>query len=431
MNPGNSEFMSDAESREILEGDKNDIEETLEERKPGKYALKSLIRAEKRGDNREEVLEVLNECLKSEKVLDQLNNLSQQLSETENLLKRIDTDGDTKSLETGEIADKTVKELRKFLKNNKIPQKRLEELFEIEESNKNRKTAKKYIKKEIESADSDFGLASLQEDISELESGLSSFKIEIEENRENFSLPDTESSNKINDSEGGYRKKDLIEITNSVIEKLRNQGNLRSNEKLKELVNDAFLELEAENYSAFKDKLHEIENLEENDSEDSPNDLFEQENKLERIESMVSELEERQEKILGAPKTATEEVNEQLDTLEEMSGEEIKRPGTEREEKIEEIASKGFDKENLKSRSDSDLAKLEDSSESMEKIESKFESLDSEKSSTADKTSEIEENIEKLEESLNSDNKDSRSSLGKFEKKIKKSKNSEKRVNWA
>ena len=426
MEPGNSEFMSDAESKKILQGRKEEIKKTIEERNPGKYALKSLIREEKKGDRRQDVLSILKNRLSEEKVLDRLNNLSHQLLETEDLLDKISTGKQTERIESSEIVDKTVKQLRKYLKQNEISKDQLQELLKEEEKGKDRKTAKQYINKELESADSDSNLEKLQEDLSELENDISSFRTEISENRDKFNLPENDDKKQNKDSKTEENQKELLEATSKVIERLKERDDLRNNEELKNLVNDAFLALEAENYPTFKDKLHEIKTLEENDNSED-NDLSEQENKLERMESMVSKLEERQKESLGVPQKTTEEVNEQLDTLEEISGQEIERPGKKkREQKIDELSSKGFNEEDLKTRSDSDLERLEKSSEDIDNLESKFEQLDKDQSET-DKNSEIEENIEKLEESLNSDKEESSSSLDKFEKKIKKSKDSKKK----
>lgn len=381
--------LSEEEAEELLKEDIEDFKQTVRDEKLRKEDLKQLYSLEKSGKERNSFLNFLVRFGKEDKVLRELDGFLEQVSRVDSAMDKIVTEY-SESLEYDEIKEKTVKELKKYLKENKIPKDKLKEILEIEKNNKDRKTAKKYIRKEIKDSDSMISPSEVQKEISDLEDKVRSFKKDFIYHPDIFSLENLEKEFE-EDSENRFKENkedpnELVILTGKLANKLKKNDHIRNTEEFKELTEEAISMLESEDLGRFQHKLEEMNKLLGFDNQESESDYYTTEDKLDELEKAVDNL-VKQEKELNAPKAKLGAVNN--------------HDKNERREKIENLSSKGFDKSDLESRSSSDLEKLENSVSNQDGIEDKFNDLNSENNGEDGNANEkIQENIEELKNSL-------------------------------
>ena len=396
MGGEDQEFLSNDEVKEVLGREPEEIEEVLENEEFGKYALEKLIRFEKKQEGRDKVLNNLSSFLAHSKITERLNDLSEHLDETGKILEKVDI-SEKNEEDLPEPQEMTVNEVKDYVNENYLSSTQLHTLLEKEKAGKSRKTARKYLERNINPDKAVSNLEELQGDIRDLEEDINQLKKEFWSERKEFNFENVVNEHRPRDSDDNRRKK-LIEITNDVIKKLKEENQLRDNEKLKELVNEAFLALEADNYETFEEKMRDTINLESS----SDGEASEQEKKLEKMKKMVNKLEERQTENLDVPEDAKSE----LHTAEEKAEEQ------ERHETImEESKHEGFDKSEPKIKTYEGLRKPKNPSN---KKKNALTGKD-----TAD---EIEKNLRELRESIelheDEDERQGHESIKAFERKL-------------
>lgn len=346
-----SSELSTAEISGFVTSKLEDIERDLEEKDYKIEELNQLIEAEKNGKNRKTVLRKLKKKRKHWKIDKDLEVAEEEIEGLRDILEdleekeQIDTGErdrrDIGETELIEILGATVKELRKFVKEEEINIKGLERILEGEKKVKDRKSAKKFLERKIKERKIEKDAQETEKDIEKLEKDLESIR-DDEETSETV-LEETEEISEEEEKEKDRSQEDKEE---------KKEGSQDSGE-------------EKEEDEDKKDKDSEDEGLEE---------------KKELVEGLDTDFGDEELKALS------------LDDLKELVKEEKRR-----EELISSLKDEGLDEDDLSNATNSDLEKLfsqvKDESESSEESE---DSGDEDVKSKEEIREEAEEDLEML-----------------------------------
>ncbi|MFB6115970.1 MAG: hypothetical protein ABEK10_00520 [Candidatus Nanosalina sp.] len=399
-----------------------DFKEKVQEKEPTVNDLEKLIEAEEAGKDREEVIQYLNGMIKKENVSDKLETASGGLEDLEETIDEIDELEDTEDLDDKEeveldqsqiieLVEGTVKELKEYVNENFLYRRQLQEILDAEKAGKNRKTAKRFLEKKIENK-------GIEEEIKESRRDLERLKEDVENLREHFEdySQDFDFSDDGRSEEDQKAAEELLEITNSIIEDLKDADRIVNKPELEEKTNEVILALQNDDYGKVRDKLIEINEMGREDSEEETKEekekLEKQDKKIKRMKEIVSDIESSESQAEEEEKTDPElekkkEIADKLNTdysesdLEQISLdelEELKREQDHREDLIDKLKEKGLDESDLRQSTTSDLEKLLNSSNSMNQNTSKFEEVErSDQKSSEELKEEAEEDLERLQ----------------------------------
>lgn len=383
--------LSEEEAEEMLKEDIEDFKQTVRDEKLRKEDLKQLYSLEKSGKERNSFLNFLVRYGKEDKVLRELDGFLNQASRIDSALERIVEDG-SQDLDLDKISSKTVKELKKYIDEQYLTKEELKIILENEEESKDRKTAKRYIKRELDNSSSIISPSEVQKDISGVEDKVKSFKKDFIYHPEVFDLDNIEKefNEHYENQEKENNLEDLVKLTGTLAENLKNSDSLENREEMKQLINDSILALEADNLDKFKEKIEKLNEISEPEKESSNEKAKSQQSKLKEVEEVINRLEDA---------GYGEQSRETSDSQE--SEPEGRKSDSSRAKLVSKLEEKGFNKEKLETRSGSDLKKLEESSEKIDEVEEMF-SKKAEKEKDNERTSEnrIIRDIEKLEETI-------------------------------
>lgn len=380
--------LSENEAEELLEKDIEDFKQSVRDEKLRKKDLKELYSLEKSGKERKSFLNFLVRYGKEDKVLRELDGFLDQVSRVDSALERIIED-DSHDIDLEEVNNKTVEELRKYLKNSHLSKGELEAILEKEKETKDRKTAKKYINRALKNSDSLISPSTVQKEVSEIEDKVRSFKKDFIYHPEVFDLENLEKEfNEHSEKQETDGLEELVELTGDLAKNLKESNSLDNREEMKQLINDSILALESDNLEKFKERIERLNELSQPEQENSGIKVKAQQSKLEEVENVIDRLEKA-----GYGESSSEIDKSENNTSDSESS---------REKLISELEDKGFQKEKLETRSGSDLEKLDDSSENIDKVEEMFRENDERKRKDREESSEnrIIRDIEKLEETI-------------------------------
>jgi len=382
--------LSEEEAQELLKKDIEDFKQSVRDEQLRKKDLKELYSLEKSGKERENFLNFLVRYGKEEKVLRELDGFLDQVSRVDTALERMVED-ESKNLDLEDTTDKTVKELKEYVKNNHLSKEELEAILESEKERKDRKTAKKYLEKELEDSSSLISSSEVKKAISNVENKVKSFKKDFIYHPEVFNLDNIEKEFEEHSEEQKDERdndlEELVELTGNLVKNLKKSDNLENRGEMKELINNAILALESDNFDKFKDKIKRLNELTNTGKKNIVNHAETQQSKLQQIEEVISRLEETG---YNAPRE------------EKASEKESKSSESGREKMISRLQQEGFNREKLETRSRSDLEKLQSSSNKINNVEEMFQESDEMEKESERENSEnrIIRDIEKLEEAI-------------------------------
>jgi len=382
--------LSEEEAQELLKKDIEDFKQSVRDEQLRKKDLKELYSLEKSGKERENFLNFLVRYGKEEKVLRELDGFLDQVSRVDTALERMVED-ESKNLDLEDTTDKTVKELKEYVKNNHLSKEELEAILESEKERKDRKTAKKYLEKELEDSSSLISSSEVKKAISNVENKVKSFKKDFIYHPEVFNLDNIEKEFEAHSEEQKDERdndlEELVELTGNLVKNLKKSDNLENRGEMKELINNAILALESDNFDKFKDKIKRLNELTNTGKKNIVNHAETQQSKLQQIEEVISRLEETG---YNAPRE------------EKASEKESKSSESGREKMISRLQQEGFNREKLETRSRSDLEKLQSSSNKINNVEEMFQESDEMEKESERENSEnrIIRDIEKLEEAI-------------------------------
>jgi len=382
--------LSEEEAQELLKKDIEDFKQSVRDEQLRKKDLKELYSLEKSGKERENFLNFLVRYGKEEKVLRELDGFLDQVSRVDTALERMVED-ESKNLDLEDTTDKTVKELKEYVKNNHLSKEELEAILESEKERKDRKTAKKYLEKELEDSSSLISSSEVKKAISNVENKVKSFKKDFIYHPEVFNLDNIEKEFEAHSEEQKDERdndlEELVELTGNLVKNLKKSDNLENRGEMKELINNAILALESDNFDKFKDKIKRLNELTNTGKKNIVNHAETQQSKLQQIEEVISRLEETG---YNAPRE------------EKASEKESKSSESGREKMISRLQQEGFNREKLETRSRSDLEKLQSSSNKIDNVEEMFQESDEMEKESERENSEnrIIRDIEKLEEAI-------------------------------
>jgi len=382
--------LSEEEAQELLKKDIEDFKQSVRDEQLRKKDLKELYSLEKSGKERENFLNFLVRYGKEEKVLRELDGFLNQVSRVDTALERMVED-ESKNLDLEDTTDKTVKELKEYVKNNHLSKEELEAILESEKERKDRKTAKKYLEKELEDSSSLISSSEVKKAISNVENKVKSFKKDFIYHPEVFNLDNIEKEFEAHSEEQKDERdndlEELVELTGNLVKNLKKSDNLENQGEMKELINNAILALESDNFDKFKDKIKRLNELTNTGKKNIVNHAETQQSKLQQIEEVISRLEETG---YNAPRE------------EKASEKESKSSESGREKMISRLQQEGFNREKLETRSRSDLEKLQSSSNKIDNVEEMFQESDEMEKESERENSEnrIIRDIEKLEEAI-------------------------------
>lgn len=382
--------LSEEEAEELLKEDIEDFKQTVRDEKLRKEDLKQLYSLEKSGKERNSFLNFLVRYGKEDKVLRELDGFLDQVSRIDSALDRIIEDS-SQDLDLDKVNSKTVKELKEYVSERNLSKDELKTILNSERENKNRKTAKKYLERKIENSSPIISPSEVQKDISKIEDKVSSFKKDFIYHPDFFDLDNIEKefSKHHEAQEKQNNLEELIELTGTLAENLKQSDKIDNREEMKQIINDSILALESDNIDRFKKKIEKLNKLSEPKKENNSEKATQQQDKLGEVEEVIERLEE----------AGYGETNKETDNYRE-SDTESSKPDSSRGKLISELENKGFNKGKLENQSSSDLEQLDESSEKIGKVEEMFRENDEKKKKEESSENRIIRDIEKLEETI-------------------------------
>lgn len=429
-----------------------EFKQEVSDREPTVNDLEQLIEAEKAGKDREEMIDYLKGMINKKNISEKLQTALDDLSGLEHTIKEVEDLEDTESLKNKdeveidqsqiiELIEGTVSELKDYVNENFLYRRQLEEILDAEKAGKNRKTAKRFLEKEIESKGIEEEIKESQEDLERLKKDIKNLKNHFENVAEEYDYSGEQRSKKNQEAAN-----ELLEITNSIIQELKDSDNIDNRQELEEKTNEVIQALQNDNYSKVEDALVAISkmgrpNQEEDETEKSedgsggdPDEdeqkneqktvetqetMQEQDEKLERMKQIVQDIEESEDELeeemeensrgpeFEKKKSIAEGLrtsfsDEDIENITVQELQELKREQEHREELISKLKEQGLDEQDLRDSSTSDLEKLFQTSQSMNERQSNFEEPEEEKKSSEELRQEAEEDLEELKGAVKS-----------------------------
>ena len=425
-----------------------EFKEELEDRDPTVNDLEQLIEAEKAGKDREEMVEYLKGMINKKNVSEKLETALEDLSSLEHTIKEVDDLENTESLDNKdeveidqsqiiELIEGTVSELKDYVNENFLYRRQLEEILEAEKAGKNRKTAKRFLEKEIENKGIEEEIKESKEDLERLTKDIENLKDHFENVAEEYDYSGDQRSEKNQEAAD-----ELLEITNSIIQDLKDSDSIQNRQEIEEKTNAVIQALQNDNYSKVEEALVALSEMGETDEKSEENQeeveesgdsdtependvetdeqLGEQDQKLERMKEIVQDIEESEDELQEeideqshgpefekkkriAETLRTGFTDEDIENISVQELQELKRERKHREELISKLQQQGLDEEDLRDSSTSDLEKLLRTSESMNDRQTKFEeSSDEPEKSSEELRQEAEEDLEELKGAVKS-----------------------------
>ncbi|NMJ76847.1 hypothetical protein GLU64_00330 [Nanohaloarchaea archaeon] len=301
------------------------------------------------------------------------------LGQVEEALDETDKIGlQTSSIEISEedVQDNTVDEIKTLIQNQDLPKSELKKALEIEEKGKNRKTAKKAIKRDLKRKKSSNLRKKIRNDAQELRKLLANLET-YDEYKQNA---DSETESEPNRDR---ERAEMTVKTERVLKKLK-EGNLSAEEL--EKVKQAIEDYEQEDFVSMNQKLEEIDLSKESTVED-----LDTKKEISKMENMLRNLEKKEEQIQN---DQPEEIDNMRSKIDEIERDQRMKS------RIRRLGKEGFDPKNLERLSNSELKDLESSEGSVDEIEDIFTKIDDSKSrfeSKPQNDGDVDENIQKLE----------------------------------
>jgi|APHM01.1.fsa_nt_gi hypothetical protein len=301
----------------MLDSELEEFSEGLEDRNLSLKQLEELASLEKRGRDREEYINEIQRHARKIQLGEELDQVTEKIHELNNDLKKVVQDRDETRLDRkpDEVTEKTVKELRKYLSENRVSRGYLEDILESEKQGKDRKTAKTAIQRHIKKSRPRQDIQKLTSNLEATKDMVEQFSEKLDDSTSDYRLSaiknpidiDVTHATDTDSSEDTEDLSKLVELSNDVVTLLRNSKNLDDREIIEELANKALLALEAENYDAFKEKIRRIREVSLEQSygtqEAEPSDkIFEHDRRTELSEDDRSRNEENLSESLDSSK---------------------------------------------------------------------------------------------------------------------------------
>lgn len=357
---------------DLTGGPINGYKEFLNNNELTKKDLLVLFEAESSGRNRPSVKSFLSKQISRKEVKDFLEIAESDIDELENVigeLKNIEDVGDVSSVE-GDNLDQdelvsliggTVSELKDFVNSNKLSSEDLINLLESEKKVKDRKTAKEYLRKEIDKRNIADDVSSVEEDLENLKKDLGQLE-EDEMSLESDVGGESERAEEMIESleDGLELLEGLPEEDKTKVDEGTEEDNDNSSETEDNVDNDAGDQKDS-------DKQEEKEDTDENEEEevsdeeetDDPGDEEEETGDEDSDDEERSDEDNRKEEKLEVIEDLDVDIPEE--TLLEMSLRDLKSIKDEKDYRSQLISSlKQFDmeEEHLKNSSTKDLERL-------------------------------------------------------------------------
>jgi hypothetical protein len=326
------------EVSELTTGKKEDFRVKVEEKDLSLQDLKALKEAEKSGQNRKKVLKFLDRQMDTKNIANHLDTAEEDTAEIESLVAEIEKIEDIESFEEESIdidqddlidlVGGTVDEMKEFVGEEPLTGEQLKDVLDAEQRVKNRKTAKRFLERELEKKN-------VEEDVSETKEDLEKVKEDLEELKEDKNIEDGE----VEDTEEAEEQESDEEI----------ETQQESEEDAEEAENAE--EQEGDNGSAAKEG--EETGGDQEEQRDGDPDFSKKKDIADELD--LSMTDEELESI-------------SLDELESLREEKMHR-----EHLIDHLKDEGMGEEKLRNSSTADLEKIaesmEDSSDSQEEHE--------------------------------------------------------------
>jgi len=433
-----------------------EFKEEVNDREPTVNDLEQLIEAEKAGKDREDMIDYLKGMINKKNISEKLQTALDDLSGLEHTIEEVEDLEDTESLENKdeveidqsqiiELIEGTVSELKEYVNENFLYRRQLEEILDAEKAGKNRKTAKRFLEKEIESKGIEEEIKESQEDLERLKKDIENLKDHFENVAEEYDYSGEERSKKNQEAAN-----ELLEITNRIIQDLKDSDNIDNRQELEKKTNEVIQALQNDNYSKVEDALVAISKMgrpdpeadqeeeekkeseessgKESDGEEQKNErktvetqetMQEQDEKLERMKQIVQDIEESEDELeeemeensrgpeFEKKKSIAEGLrtsfsDEDIENISVQELQELKREQEHREELISKLKQQGLDEQDLRDSSTSDLEKLFQTSQSMNERQSNFEEPAEDDKSSEELRQEAEEDLEELKGAVKS-----------------------------
>lgn len=319
------------------------------------------------GKHFEQAIENYIEALDQlEEALDQRDKISLQTSSNE--------------ISDEDILDNTVDDLKTLIQNQEFPSSELKKALEIEKKGKDRKTAKKAIRKDLKRKRSSNLRKNIINNAQELQNILTNIKSYNGYEESTNSEDETEI---IHDKKGT----EITRKTEDILSHLR-EGSLDAKEieKVKQAVED----YNQEDFISMNQRLEEIELSKGSATED-----FDTQKEISKMESMLRSLEKKEKKIDKNKPASLDDLKSKVSDIE---------TDQKKRSRIRRLEKGGFEPEKLENLTDSELRDLESSEESVDEIEDIFTKIDDTKSrlrTQGESDGGIDDNIQKLERIIN------------------------------
>lgn len=359
MKSEGGDSLETGELPELADMELDEFKDALREKDVGQIDLEELVREERKGKNRQKFLDFMVRHARELEVKNSLESLLASISEVDESLENIVEKDKERRLgaDPEEITEKTVKELRNYLKEHYLTADQLEKILEAEKEGKDRKTAKKFVKREIRNTESPDDTQKILKNLEYTEDSIRKFKKDFIQNPGHFNLKMFDNpledvlNENIEDSKESRESENLSELlglTENVIEVLEDVDNFRDREIIEELANKALLALEAEKYDTFREKIERIQEIGFEERKSS--------SKLDEVEEAINRLEGNFNEEKGGAENRSQRKTELMEILE----------------------TKGFERSELRKKSTADLEELLESSKNIETLESAFKQAEEE-----------------------------------------------------
>ena len=341
---------------ELTTGSTSDFKEKVLEMDLNLDDLRTLREAEASGKNREEVISFLDSRLTDENVDAYLGLAENDIGELSDIVGEIDRLEDLRHFDQEEVSiDRdtlidlvggTVDELKDYVKDNPLTGSQVKDILNAEKKVKDRKTAKRFLKKKIKER-------SLGQDVDDVYEDLETLREDLEKVRDDAEL-DNESVSRVEDdtneeSEEGQENSEEVEEIDEGNSDKDNSGegsDQDSNENKSEVEN----ENDEENIDG--------ENGSEGEVSEEQNDQTDFEKKMELAEELGLEMGE-----------------DELENFSLKDLEKIKSEKDHREHLISKLSEDDMSEEDLRNSSTSDLEKIAESIDKKEESKEEHEEM--------------------------------------------------------
>lgn len=397
---------------DITNSNAEEFSRKVKELDPTVDDLKALKEAEENGQNREELLTFLDNQLTSKNVSNYLGIAEQSIDNLDGLIRQIEDVEDIHHFEEKNIEIEqddlidlvggTVQEMKDFVNEKKLTEKQLQNILDAEKRVKNRKTAKKFLRKSIRRQEIGKDVEDAREDLDSLEDDIEEIKddedreIELEDpekdvENEEDGEKDTDRDEKEEENDETEDEEDIEEDTSGPEEE-KNTEEDEVDEELEEgFGDDEEVESDDDSKDKFEDKKELVDDLDldlsdEELEEVSLKQLKDIRDEKEHREELIDRLKGEgmdEEDLRDSSTSDLEKVVEGLDSSSEESQEEHEEMREEAEEDLEMLMGAVKDEEEEEEDSGKDAReKFEDFTESIrEKLHRSNEEGEEESSS--------------------------------------------------